>query len=159
MGPEDLTTATGGTEFLQNGSAGTRGTMAQVAQDPARSQQRTPPMIKYRNNNNNQEDINSIESISSLPSFQGNATDFDWIDEMVKQRNRNEMMHNNLKKTSKKGLDSCLQPMADQLDGQMYEFNSNDKGKRNYPKEDDDDDDMVVKCLHYSLMCCDCRIL
>ncbi|KAH8255253.1 hypothetical protein KR038_007534 [Drosophila bunnanda] len=161
MGPEDLhkvRTAAGETKLLLNGSEGRSGTMTQDAQDPDHSQQKNPQQIKYRNHNNNQEDINSIESISSLPSFQGNATDFDWIDEMVKQRNRNEMMHKKQKKASKKGLERTLQPEADQLDGQMYSFNNNDKDKSNSSKDNDGDDELVVKCLYYSLMCCDCRI-
>ncbi|XP_017035323.1 uncharacterized protein [Drosophila kikkawai] len=173
MGPEDLpkvppAAATGETEVVLNSSAGTTASIAttssplaqQGAQDAAHSQQTTPQKIKYKNHNNNQEDINSIESISSFPRFQGNATDFDWIDEMVQQRNCNEMMHKNKrKKAPKKGiLDGSLQSEADQLDGQLYSYNSNDKAKLNSSKGSDGDDEKVVKCLYYSLMCCDCTI-
>jgi len=99
-----------------------------------------------------QEDINSIETISSLTRFQGNATDFDWIDEMVGQRNTNELIHANKRKMSKKveGL------AADQLDAKSLGYD-NDKAKLNR-KEYDDNDEKVVKCLYYSLMCCDCTI-
>ncbi|KAH8265823.1 hypothetical protein KR038_003722 [Drosophila bunnanda] len=170
IGPEDLPkvpAAAGETEVVLNSSAGTTASiattsspLAQGAKDAAHSQQTTPQKIKYKNHNNNQEDINSIESISSFPRFQGSATEFDWIDEMVQQRNCNEMMHKNKrKKASKKGiLDSSLQSETDQLDGQLYSYNSNDKAKLNSSKGNDDDDEKVVKCLYYSLMCCDCTI-
>ncbi|KAH8287615.1 hypothetical protein KR054_010756 [Drosophila jambulina] len=170
MGPEDLPkvpAAGGETEVVLNSSAGTTASIATTssplakgAQDAANSQQTTPQKIKYKNHNNNQEDINSIESISSFPRFQGNATDFDWIDEMVQQRNCNEMMHKNKrKKAFKKGLlDGSPQTEADQLDGQLYSYNGNDKAKLNSSKGKDADDEKVVKCLYYSLMCCDCTI-
>ncbi|KAH8387958.1 hypothetical protein KR093_010571 [Drosophila rubida] len=101
---------------------------------------------RYRNHNNNQDDINSIESISSFSKPQVN-TDFEWIDDMVQQRNCSELMHKNKRKKSKKHLESKA---SDQLDGgssikEKYDSNN-------------DDDEKVVKCLYYSLMCCDCTI-
>lgn len=36
-------------------------------------------------------------------------------------------------------------------------FPSGDKPQVNVP--DDDDDDCVVKCLYYTLQCCECRIM
>ncbi|XP_070141773.1 uncharacterized protein [Drosophila kikkawai] len=136
------------TDVVLNSSAET--SMAQEAQDSAHSQESAPQKNKNRNHNNNQ-DINSIESIS---------TDFDWIDEMVHQRNCNEMMHKNKRnKASTKGLESSLQPEADEIiDQQMYSYNNNDLAKHNSSKGSDGDDDLVVKCLYYTLMCCDCRI-
>ncbi|KAH8297610.1 hypothetical protein KR054_004413 [Drosophila jambulina] len=155
VSPEDLKkvpTATGETECVLKCSAGSTVSKAQEAQT-------TPDKIKYKSHNNNQEDINSIESISSFQRFQENVADFDWIDEMVEQRKCNERMHKNKQtKASKKVLDSSLQPEADQLDGQVYSFRNNDKAKINSSKGNEGDDEMVVKCLYYSLMCCDCRI-
>ncbi|XP_016925212.2 uncharacterized protein [Drosophila suzukii] len=150
------------TEVVLNSSAGTTASIATTSSPMANhkqgsppathSQQASPQKSRYKNHNNNQEDINSIESISSFPRFQGNATDFDWIDDMVQQRNCNEVMHKNKRKKSKKveGLES------DQLDGKLFAYD-NDKAKLN-GKDDGDKDEKVVKCLYYSLMCCDCTI-
>ncbi|KAH8303966.1 hypothetical protein KR044_006984 [Drosophila immigrans] len=102
---------------------------------------------RYRNHNNNQDDINSIESISSFSKPQVN-TDFEWIDDMVQQRNCSELMHKNKRKKSKKHLESKV---SDQLDGAS-------KINEKYNANNNDDDEKVVKCLYYSLMCCDCTI-
>ncbi|XP_039499588.1 uncharacterized protein LOC120456690 isoform X1 [Drosophila santomea] len=168
VSPEDLpkvpsVPAAQDTEVVLNSSAGTTASIATTSSPLANhkpgssppashSQQTTPQKSRYKNHNNNQEDINSIESISSFPRFQGNAIDFDWIDEMVQQRNCNELMHKNKRKKSKKveGLD------ADQLDAKSFGYD-NDKAKLKC-KEADDNDEKVVKCLYYSLMCCDCTI-
>ncbi|XP_041674084.1 uncharacterized protein LOC108102922 isoform X2 [Drosophila eugracilis] len=150
------------TEVVLNSSSGTTASIATTSSSmvnhkpgsspPAsHSQQTTPQKSRYKNHNNNQEDINSIESISSFPRFQKNTTDFDWIDDMVQQRNCSEMMHKNKRKKSKK-VDSLE---ADQLDGKIFGYD-NDKAKLN--GKDDDNDEKVVKCLYYSLMCCDCTI-
>ncbi|XP_017089234.1 M-phase inducer phosphatase isoform X3 [Drosophila bipectinata] len=112
----------------------------------------SPQKNKYKNHNNNQEDINSIESLSSFPRFQCN-TDFDWIDEMVQQRNCNELSHKNKRKKSKKALQSLE---TDQLDGKIYNYD--DSKEKLKDKKDDNGDEKVVKCLYYSLMCCDCTI-
>ncbi|XP_060664749.1 DEP domain-containing protein DDB_G0279099 isoform X1 [Drosophila nasuta] len=102
---------------------------------------------RYRNHNNNQDDINSIESITSFSKSQVN-TDFEWIDDMVQQRTCSELMHKNKRKKSKKHLESKV---SDQLDG------GPSKIKEKYDSNADDDE-KVVKCLYYSLMCCDCTI-
>ncbi|XP_017055799.1 uncharacterized protein LOC108097780 isoform X2 [Drosophila ficusphila] len=169
MGPDDLpkvptaATGSGDTEVVLNSSAGTTASIATTSSPmtnhksgsptTSNSQQTTPQKNRYKNHNNNQEDINSIESISSFPRCPANATDFDWIDDMVQQRNCNELMHKNKRKKSKKvdGLE------ADQLDGKIFGYENNDKAKLN-GKGDDDNDEKVVKCLYYSLMCCDCTI-
>ncbi|KAH8303710.1 hypothetical protein KR018_001970 [Drosophila ironensis] len=114
----------------------------------------TPQKTKYKNHNNNQEDINSIESLSSWPRCQRNATDFDWIDEMVQQRNCNEMMHKNKRKKSKKVLEAGSEA-SDHLDGKFLGYDAKEKA---IDKTDDNGDEKVVKCLYYSLMCCDCTI-
>eukprot|EP00099_Drosophila_melanogaster_P017196 NP_573121.1 uncharacterized protein Dmel_CG9992, isoform D [Drosophila melanogaster] len=168
VSPEDLPKvpsfpAAQDTDVVLNSSAGTTASIATDSSPLANhkpgssppashSQQTTPQKSRYKNHNNNQEDINSIETISSLTRFQGNATDFDWIDEMVGQRNTNELIHANKRKMSKKveGL------AADQLDAKSLGYD-NDKAKLNR-KEYDDNDEKVVKCLYYSLMCCDCTI-
>ncbi|XP_016979000.2 uncharacterized protein LOC108044481 isoform X1 [Drosophila rhopaloa] len=165
MSPDDLpkvpALTVGDSEVVLNSSSGTTASVATTSspmanhkpgsQPASLSQQTTPQKSRYKNHNNNQEDINSIESISSFPRFQGNATDFEWIDEMVQQRNCNELMHKNKRKKSKKveGME------ADQLDGKLFAY-SNDKAKLN--GKGDEDDEKVVKCLYYSLMCCDCTI-
>ncbi|KAM8720694.1 hypothetical protein ACLKA7_006695 [Drosophila subpalustris] len=114
------------------------------------SQNASPQKGRYRNHNNNQDDINSIESVSSFNRNQVN-TDFEWIDEMVQQRNCNELMHKNKRKKSKKTLDS---KESDQLDGCKIKEKYDSKSMNPY----DDNDEKVVKCLYYSLMCCDCTI-
>ncbi|XP_001355066.1 uncharacterized protein [Drosophila pseudoobscura] len=156
--------ATAEAELALNSSAGTTASIATTSsplvnrkaepqQMPAitsHSQQASPQKTKYKNHNNNQEDINSIESLSSFPRFQGNAADFDWIDEMVQQRNCNELMHKNKrKKGSKKAIESLEK---DQLDGKSYDYKTKDNIDNN------DGDEKMVTCLYYSLMCCDCTI-
>ncbi|KAH8366549.1 hypothetical protein KR084_001472 [Drosophila pseudotakahashii] len=164
MSPDDLPKVPAltaqDTEVVLNSSAGTTASIATTSSSThklgspraSHSQQTTPQKSRYKNHNNNQEDINSIESISSFPRFQGNAADFDWIDEMVQQRNCNELMHKNKRKKSKK-VESLE---GDQLDGKTFGYD-NDKAKLN-GKDDGDNDEKVVKCLYYSLMCCDCTI-
>ncbi|SPP88770.1 uncharacterized protein LOC117590363 isoform X1 [Drosophila guanche] len=169
MSPDDLPkvpghlAATAEAELALNSSAGTTASIATTSSPEANrkaepqqmpatshSQQTSPQKAKYKNNNNNQEDINSIESISSFPRFQGNTADFEWIDEMVQQRNCSELMHKNKrKKASKKAIESLEK---DQLDGKTYDY----KTKANI--DNDDGDEKMVTCLYYSLMCCDCTI-
>ncbi|XP_023162959.1 uncharacterized protein LOC111594063 isoform X2 [Drosophila hydei] len=110
----------------------------------------SPHKSTHRNHNNNQDDINSIESISSFNRTQI-STNFEWIDEMVHQRNCSELMHKNKRKKSKKVIAS--QEM-DQLDGPKVTEKHDAKLMAPY----DDNDEKVVKCLYYSLMCCDCTI-
>ncbi|KAH8309970.1 hypothetical protein KR067_010871 [Drosophila pandora] len=150
------------TEAGLNSSTGTTASVATTSSPLANhkleapltslSPQTSPQKNKYKNHNNNQEDINSIESISSLPRFQC-STDFDWIDEMVHQRNCNDLMHKNKRKKSKKVLQSSE---TDQLDGKICDYD--DPKRKLKEKKDDNGDEKVVKCLYYSLMCCDCTI-
>ncbi|KAH8408855.1 hypothetical protein KR009_002399 [Drosophila setifemur] len=174
MSPDDFpkvpahALAAGETDVVLNSSAGTTASIATTSSPLAihkaggdapatsHSQQASPQKTKYKNHNNNQEDINSIESISSFPRYQGNPTDFDWIDDMVQQRNCNELMHKNKRKKSKKVLESLE---SDQLDGKLYGYNEAEPtDNKSKDKTDENDDEKVVKCLYYSLMCCDCTI-
>ncbi|XP_030379441.1 uncharacterized protein LOC115627775 [Scaptodrosophila lebanonensis] len=113
------------------------------------SPQASPQKGRYRNHNNNHEDINSIESISSINKNILND-DFEWIDVMMQERTCEELKHKNKRKKTKKALQN---KEADQLDGKQ--LNCNDAKSK---ADSDDGDDKVVKCLYYSLMCCDCTI-
>ncbi|XP_032594162.1 uncharacterized protein LOC6564970 isoform X2 [Drosophila grimshawi] len=153
LGETDLSTSA----VVLNSSAGTTASIATnsspLANRKAHSQpaanNSSPQKSRYRNHNNNQDDINSIESISSFNRIQVNS-DFEWIDEMVQERNCNELKHKNKRKKSKKTLHSA----SDQLDGFKVKERNDTKSMTPY----DDNDEKVVKCLYYSLMCCDCTI-
>ncbi|XP_034490860.1 bromodomain-containing protein DDB_G0270170 isoform X2 [Drosophila innubila] len=171
LSPDDLpkvpsigeTTDLSTSAVVLNSSAGTTASIAtnssplanrkansQAQSNNSSSQNASPQKGRYRNHNNNQDDINSIESVSSFNRNQVN-TDFEWIDEMVQQRNCNELMHKNKRKKSKKLLGS---KESDQLDGCKIKEKFDSKSINPY----DDNDEKVVKCLYYSLMCCDCTI-
>lgn len=94
-----------------------------------------------------QDDINSIESISSFKLNQASA---DSWNEDEPQRTSNEHMLKTKRKKSKKALKE-----SDELDACKINDNKYDpKSVAPY----DDNDEKVVKCLYYSLMCCDCTI-
>ncbi|XP_068159741.1 transcription initiation factor TFIID subunit 1 isoform X2 [Drosophila tropicalis] len=134
---------------IDGGSAGT-GASSTIGTNVSSS----PNRNKYKNHNNNQEDINSIKSISSFDG-QRISSDFGWIDDAVQERNCNDMMHKNKRKKSKKARDSKLQ--LDQIDAKVVEYPLDAKLKEDQ-SHDNDSDEKVVKCLYYSLMCCDCTI-
>ncbi|XP_064555824.1 metabotropic glutamate receptor-like protein P isoform X1 [Drosophila montana] len=151
IGETDLSTSA----VVLNSSAGTTASITtnssplanRKAHNQAAANNSSPHKSRYRNHNNNQDDINSIESISSFNRNQVN-TNFEWIDEMVQQRNCSELMHKNKRKKSKKMIDA---KESDQLDGRKIKEK---QGMAPY----EDNDEKVVKCLYYSLMCCDCTI-
>ncbi|EDW08040.1 uncharacterized protein LOC6586303 isoform X1 [Drosophila mojavensis] len=153
LGEADISTAVG-----LNSSAGTTASIATnsspLANCKAHNQtavrNSSPHKSRYRNHNNNQDDINSIESISSFNRNQI-SSNFEWIDEMVHQRNCSELMHKNKRKKSKR---SIVSQEMDQLDGRAVKEKHDTKSMAPY----DDNDEKVVKCLYYSLMCCDCTI-
>ena len=97
--------------------------------------------------NNSQGDVNSIESITEdnisekIPS-----ADLDWIDEVVQERQDREILSKPKKKKKKKNAKEL-----DQLDGVPMKENSIDTSVK-------EEDEKVVKCLYYTLMCCDCTI-
>ncbi|XP_017484286.1 PREDICTED: putative uncharacterized protein DDB_G0271982 isoform X2 [Rhagoletis zephyria] len=95
-------------------------------------------------NNNHQNDINSIESISDNTKIPSN--DLEWIDELLLERNGKEML--NKKKKKKKKISTTKE--LDQLDGVSSKHNNKD--------DLDVEDEKVVKCLYYTLMCCECTI-
>lgn len=97
-----------------------------------------------------QDDINSIESISSFNRDQVNP-DFQWNDDRVEQRTSNELMLKTKRKKSKKALGKTE---SDELDACKASDKYDSKSAAPY----DDNDEKVVKCLYYSLMCCDCTI-
>lgn len=70
---------------------------------------------------------------------------------MVHQRNCSELMHKNKRKKPKKFV---VSQEMDQLDGRAVKEKNDTKSMAPY----DDNDEKVVKCLYYSLMCCDCTI-
>ncbi|TDG39509.1 hypothetical protein AWZ03_014068 [Drosophila navojoa] len=153
LGETDISTAVG-----LNSSAGTTASIATNSSPLANSKAHnqtavrssSPNKNRYRNHNNNQDDINSIESISSFNRNQI-SSNFEWIDEMVHQRNCSELMHKNKRKKSKR---SVVSQEMDQLDGRAVKEKHDTKSMAPY----DDNDEKVVKCLYYSLMCCDCTI-
>ncbi|XP_017850824.1 uncharacterized protein LOC108605567 isoform X2 [Drosophila busckii] len=164
LGDGELSTSA----VVLNSSAGTTASIAtnsspvgnrKVHNNPQGSPQKT----RHKNYNNNQDDINSIESITSFTQHQV-CTDFNWIDEMVEERNCDELMHKNKRKKSKKSLHA--KSSSDQLDGlklkDKHQLNESAKLKKHDSKSMtspyDDNDEKVVKCLYYSLMCCDCTI-
>ncbi|KAH8418959.1 hypothetical protein KR222_009610 [Zaprionus bogoriensis] len=158
IGEADLSTSA----VVLNSSAGTTASIATNSSPLANRKTNSQAQInnspqtatsqkgRYRNQNNNQDDINSIESISSFNRNQV-SPDFEWIDKMVEQRASNELMLKTKRKKSKKSLDK---KESDQLDG----FKIKDKYDPKSIAPYDDNDEKVVKCLYYSLMCCDCTI-
>ncbi|XP_067640575.1 uncharacterized protein DDB_G0280579 isoform X2 [Eurosta solidaginis] len=141
------------TNALLNASAGTTASTASTpssSNTPNQHNDRdslsgSPTKKKHHHkneNNNHQKDINSIESISDntkLPS-----SDLEWIDELLLERNSREM----LSKKKKKKISSTKE--LDQLDGVSNKHNAKD--------EMNDENEKVVKCLYYTLMCCECTI-
>ncbi|XP_037936234.1 cell wall integrity and stress response component 4-like isoform X2 [Teleopsis dalmanni] len=102
---------------------------------------------RRNHNNNHQEDVNSIESIED------NAVDekiknLDWVNQLQEELNNTQAT---LPKTkNKKKNKPTTAKEKDQLDG----VPTKSKGKELPP----DEDEKVVKCLYYTLMCCDCSI-
>ncbi|XP_065364755.1 mucin-2 isoform X2 [Calliphora vicina] len=110
----------------------------------------TPVKKKHqnRNHNNNQGDVNSIESITEdTVSEKIPTANLDWIDAVVQERQDREILAKPKKKKKKKHAKEL-----DQLDGVPMKENSTDASLK------DEDDEKVVKCLYYTLMCCDCTI-
>ncbi|XP_073829341.1 uncharacterized protein isoform X3 [Musca autumnalis] len=103
----------------------------------------------HRNHNNNQGDVNSIESITEdTASAKIPSTDLDWVDTAIQDHNDREILTKPKKKKKNKlskgkGLD--------QLDGVP-------STKEDTKSEAPEDDEKVVKCLYYTLMCCDCTL-
>ncbi|XP_054728897.1 uncharacterized protein LOC129237930 isoform X1 [Anastrepha obliqua] len=147
-------TPEGATNALLNASAGTT---ASTATTPAHSNTSTQqnerdsitgsPIKKKKHhkneNNNHQNDINSIESISDNAKISSND-----LDELTLERNGKDLL-NKKKKKKKKKISTTKE--LDQLDGVSGKHNT---------KDDDfsDEDEKVVKCLYYTLMCCECTI-
>uniref|UniRef100_A0A0K8TX45 Uncharacterized protein n=3 Tax=Bactrocera latifrons TaxID=174628 RepID=A0A0K8TX45_BACLA len=146
----------GATSVLLNTSAGTTTSTATTpspSNTPKQHSERDSvaslsPKKKhqYKNeNNNHQNDIDSIESISDNTKLPSN--DLEWIDELVLERNGKELLS---KKNKKKKKKISTTKELDQLDGVSSKQNAKDGAP--------DEDDKVVKCLYYTLMCCDCTI-
>ncbi|XP_013097929.2 putative uncharacterized protein DDB_G0291608 isoform X2 [Stomoxys calcitrans] len=103
----------------------------------------------HRNHNNNQGDVNSIESITEdTVSEKIPSTDLDWVDRAIQDRNDREILAKPKKKKKNKGSKS---KELDQLDGvPMKQIEAGEAVE--------EEDEKVVKCLYYTLMCCDCAI-
>ncbi|XP_004535009.1 A-agglutinin anchorage subunit isoform X1 [Ceratitis capitata] len=144
----------GATGTLLNASAGTTTSTATTpspSNTPKQHNERdstTSLSSKKKNNHKNdkhQNDIDSIESISDTAKIPSN--DLEWIDELILERNSKELLN---KKNKKKKKKISTTKELDQLDGVPSKQNVKDEGK--------DEDENVVKCLYYTLMCCDCTI-
>ncbi|XP_075155292.1 uncharacterized protein LOC142228691 isoform X2 [Haematobia irritans] len=104
-----------------------------------------------RNHNNNQTDVNSIESITEdTVSDKIPSTDLDWVDSAIQDRNDREILAKPKKKKKHKGSHG---KELDQLDGVPMKEMGN-----NVPVEEEEEDEKMVKCLYYTLMCCECSI-
>uniref|UniRef100_A0A034W0Y1 Uncharacterized protein n=1 Tax=Bactrocera dorsalis TaxID=27457 RepID=A0A034W0Y1_BACDO len=146
----------GATSVLLNTSAGTTASTATTpspSNTPKQHSERDSvaglsPKKKHHHkneNNNHQNDIDSIESISDNTKLPSN--DLEWIDELLLERNGKELLS---KKNKKKKKKISTTKELDQLDGVSSKQNAKDGAA--------DEDDKVVKCLYYTLMCCDCTI-
>uniref|UniRef100_T1PKE3 Transcription factor 2A, alpha/beta subunit n=1 Tax=Musca domestica TaxID=7370 RepID=T1PKE3_MUSDO len=106
----------------------------------------------HRNHNNNQGDVNSIESITEdTTSEKIPSGDLDWVDSALQSRNDREILTKSKTKKKKKNKLSKGKGL-DQLDGVP---SANKEENKN---ETPEDDEKVVKCLYYTLMCCDCSL-
>uniref|UniRef100_A0A1A9Z8K0 Uncharacterized protein n=1 Tax=Glossina pallidipes TaxID=7398 RepID=A0A1A9Z8K0_GLOPL len=100
---------------------------------------------KQRNHNNNQGDVNSIESITD------DVVDAKIVNVVQEEMQKNNPDMSNLTKSKKKRKKKHVHTKElDQLDGVLPKANINDTVK--------EEDEKVVKCLYYTLMCCDCTI-
>ncbi|XP_061386818.1 integrator complex subunit 6 homolog [Musca vetustissima] len=105
----------------------------------------------HRNHNNNQGDVNSIESITEdTTSDKIPSADLDWIDSAIQDRNDRVFLTKTKKK--KKNKLAAKGKGLDQLDGVPAATKEDTKS------EAAEDDEKVVKCLYYTLMCCDCTL-
>ncbi|XP_037807082.1 cell wall protein DAN4 isoform X3 [Lucilia sericata] len=130
-------TPSGSPHKLNNGSQN-----GSVNNSPVKKKQ------QHRNHNNNQGDVNSIESITEdTVSEKIPSANLDWIDAVVQERQDREILAKPKKKKKKKNVKEL-----DQLDGVPMKESSTDAAS---VKEEDE---KVVKCLYYTLMCCDCTI-
>lgn len=94
-----------------------------------------------------QGDVNSIESITEdTASAKIPSADLDWIDKALQDRQDREILAKPKKKKKKKNAKEL-----DQLDGVPMKEISTDASVK-------EEDEKVVKCLYYTLMCCDCTI-
>ncbi|KAI9581723.1 uncharacterized protein LOC119637589 isoform X1 [Glossina fuscipes] len=108
-------------------------------------QKQTANHYKQRNHNNNQGDVNSIESITD------DVVDAKMVSTLQEETQKNDPDVSNLMKSKKKRKKKHVQTKElDQLDGVLPKANTNDTVK--------EEDEKVVKCLYYTLMCCDCTI-
>ncbi|XP_058985335.1 TNF receptor-associated factor family protein DDB_G0272098 isoform X2 [Musca domestica] len=127
--------------------------LQQQQQEQNGSVNSTPVKKKHhnRNHNNNQGDVNSIESITEdTTSEKIPSGDLDWVDSALQARNDREILTKS--KTKKKKNKLSKGKGLDQLDGVP---SANKEENKN---ETPEDDEKVVKCLYYTLMCCDCSL-
>uniref|UniRef100_A0A1A9WIE7 Uncharacterized protein n=1 Tax=Glossina brevipalpis TaxID=37001 RepID=A0A1A9WIE7_9MUSC len=100
---------------------------------------------KQRNHNNNQGDVNSIESITE------DVVDAKIVNVLQEEASKNDHDITTLTKSKKKRKKKHVHAKElDQLDGVPPKANINEPVK--------EEDEKMVKCLYYTLMCCDCTI-
>ncbi|XP_058988138.1 uncharacterized protein LOC131800504 [Musca domestica] len=96
-------------------------------------------------------DVNSIESITEdTTSEKIPSGDLDWVDSALQSRNDREILTKS--KTKKKKNKLSKGKGLDQLDG--VPSANKEENKNETPEEDE----KVVKCLYYTLICCDCSL-